>query len=133
MEAKKKQKGRNLTELEKVAILDDLRWSELMGLKNWALVFGDIDTRMMRSLFEKGGENGGITNQQMSPRLWRVPLFEIPFERIFDIYCKAMCENEAEALRKDAVLESYAATIERLNQEIKGLRHRLDERKKEAI
>lgn len=133
MEAKKRQKRQKLTELEIKIILNELRWSELMGLKSWAKVFGDIGTRRMRSLFEAGGENGGITNQRMSPCLWRVPLFEIPHERTLKIICKAMHENDAESLRKDAALESYAATIERLNEEIRGLRLRLDEGKKEAI
>lgn len=74
-------KQRGVTELEKAAIIEQIKWSQPMGLKKWADVFGTY-SNTMQAWFK----NQIVRNKQMSPRIWRVAVKDLPADLVINAF-----------------------------------------------
>jgi transposase-like protein len=66
-----------VTDREVVAIVEQLKWSQPMGLCAWAIIFG-----VHRNTMRKWLDEQTVKNQRMSPRMWRVAIEELPADLV---------------------------------------------------
>lgn len=80
MDSASKKQG--MTELEKAAIIEQLKWAQPLGLKRLALMF-DVHPNTMRKWLKKQV----VRNEQMSPRYWRVAIEDLPADLVINALC----------------------------------------------
>jgi len=72
---------RQFSQRDVVAVVEQLRWSQPMKLSDWAAIF-----HVHRNTMRKWLDNQIIKNQQISPRMWRVAIEELPSELVLQAF-----------------------------------------------